>query len=191
VLRGSAESLSAAAEDFPGDGQKGAGTAVPFGHAVEAEAGGREIGGRRSETGDRRPEGGTEGFDAGLGGFEPRNDAFFEEAGDEEFHLELGGVEGLAGAVVAFFDHGAESFELAQALANGALAHVEAAGDFFHAERLLVGEEETVDLSVGLGVPEQFGEVGEDLDKAGFVISREEGAWSVERARRRGRGFEI
>ena len=97
----------------------------------------------------------------------------------------------MAGTVVLFFDDGAEGFELAQALADGALAHVEAPGDFFHAERLFVGEEETVDLSVGLGIAEQFGEVGEDLDKAGFVISREEGAWSVERARRRGRGFEI
>jgi hypothetical protein len=31
--------FSAAAEDFSGDGQNGAGAAVPFGDAVEAEAG--------------------------------------------------------------------------------------------------------------------------------------------------------
>ena len=46
-------------------------------------------------------------------------------------------------------------------------------------------------FGLGDGRKRSYREVGEDLDKAGFVISREEGAWSVERARRRGRGFEI
>jgi len=35
---------SAAAEDFPGEGQNGAGAAVPFGDAVETEAGGGGVG---------------------------------------------------------------------------------------------------------------------------------------------------
>jgi len=40
VLRVGAESSLAAAEDLAGNGQKSAGAAVPFGHAVEAEGGG-------------------------------------------------------------------------------------------------------------------------------------------------------
>lgn len=43
VLRGCAENLLSAAEDFAGYGQNGAGAAVPFGYAVEAEAGGRGV----------------------------------------------------------------------------------------------------------------------------------------------------
>jgi hypothetical protein len=128
----------------------------------------------------------AEGFDAGFGGFESGDDAFFEEAGDEEFHLELGGVEGLAGAVVALFDHSAEGFELAEALASGALADVETLGDLFHRHWRFAGEKEAVDLSVGFGVAEEFGEVCEDVDEAGFVISREHGARSRERTLRLG-----
>jgi hypothetical protein len=111
-----------------------------------------------------RVEGGAQGFDAGLGGFEAGDDAFFQETGDEELHLELGGVEGLAGAVVLFFDHGAEGFELAEALADGALADVESPGDVFHRHGRFAGEEEAVDLSVGFGVAEEFGQIGEDFD---------------------------
>jgi hypothetical protein len=33
-------------------------------------------------------------------------------------------------------------------------------------------------LSVGFGVAEELGEVGEYFDKAGFVISGEHGGWS-------------
>jgi hypothetical protein len=128
-----------------------------------------------------RVESGAEGFDAGLGGFEAGDNTFFEEAGDEEFHLELGGVEGLAGAVVALFDHGTESFELAESLTDGALADVQALCDVFHGHGRFAGEKETVDLSVGFRVTEEFGEVGEDVDEAGFVISREHGARSRER----------
>ena len=36
-----------------------------------------------------------------------------------------------------------------------------------------MGEEEAVDLSVRLRVAEEFGEVGEDVDEAGFIISGE------------------
>lgn len=116
-----------------------------------------------------RVEGGAEGFDAGLRGFEARDDAFFEESGDEELHFKLRRVEGLAGSVVALFDHGAEGFELAQALADRALADVETAGDFLHAQRFFVSKEESVDLSVRFGIPEQLGEVGEDFDEARLV----------------------
>jgi len=173
--------LSAAAEDFSRDGQNGAGAAMPVGDAVEAEAGGGQRRGHRAKGGGGSGEGLAEGFDAGLGGFEAGDDAFFEEAGDEEFHLELGGVEGLAGAVVALFDHSAEGFELAEALAGGALADVETLGDLFHGHGHFAGEKEAVDLSVGFGVAEEFGEVGEDVDEAGFVISSEHGARSRER----------
>ena len=116
-----------------------------------------------------RVERGAEGFDAGFGGFEARDDAFFEEAGDEELHFKFRRVEGLAGAVVALFDHGAEGFELTQSLADRALADVETAGNFLHAQRFFVSKEESVDLSVRFGVAEKLGEVGEDFDEARLV----------------------
>ena len=117
-------------------------------------------------------------FDAGLGGFEAGDDALFKEAGYEELHFKLRRVEGLAGSVVAFFDHGAEGFELAESLTGGALADVETLGDLFHRYGLFAGEKEAVDLPVGFGVAEEFGEVGEYFDKTGFVISWEHGGWS-------------
>ena len=110
-----------------------------------------------------------QGFDAGLGGFESGDDAFFEKAGDEEFHLELRGVTGLAGAVGLFFHHGSEGLELAESLAGGALADVQTPQDVLHAERLLAGKKQTIDLSVGLGVAEEFGQVGENGDEAFLV----------------------
>jgi len=184
-----AQKLSAAAEDFAGDGQKGAGAAVPFGHAIEAEAGGGEGRGRQGGNLSLRfewvgGEGGAEGFDAGFGRFEAGNNAFFEKPGNEQLHLQLGRVESLAGSVVALFDDGAERFQLPQPLADRALANVETPGDFFHAQRILTGEKETVDLTVRLWIAEQLGEVGENIDKARFVVGGECGAWS------RGRVFE-
>ena len=128
-----------------------------------------------------RVERSAEGFDAGFGRFEAGNNAFLEKAGDEELHFELRGVKGLAGSIVALFDDGAEGFELAQSLTDRALADIETLGDFFHAQRILIGEKETVDLTVRLRITEQLGEVGENIDKARLVVSRERGAWSRER----------
>jgi hypothetical protein len=42
------------------------------------------------------------------------------------------------------------------------------------------GEKDAVDLSVGFGVAEKLGEVGEDFDQARLVISGEHGAGSLE-----------
>ena len=128
-----------------------------------------------------RVEGGAEGFDPGFSRFKAGDDALFEEAGDEELHLELGGVEGLAGAVVAFFNHGAEGFELAQALTDGALADLETLRDLLHGQGLLVGEEKSEDFAIRLRVAEKFSQVGEDGYQAGFVISGEDGAGGRER----------
>ena len=125
-----------------------------------------------------RVESDAEGFDAGLGGFEAGDDALFKEAGYEELHFKLRRVEGLAGSVVALFDHGTESFELAESLTGRALADAQALRDVFHGHGCFAGEEEAVDLSVGFRVAEEFGEVGEYFDEAGFVISGEHGGLS-------------
>jgi hypothetical protein len=44
------------------------------------------------------------------------------------------------------------------------LADVESPGDVFHRHGRFAGEEEAVDLSVGFGVAEEFGQIGEDFD---------------------------
>jgi len=142
---------------------------MPLGHAIEAEAHGGQ--GRRLGAGSGL-EGRAQFLDMGFGRFEAGDNAFFEETGDEQLHLELGRVERLAGSVVALFDDGAEGFQLSQTLTDRALAHVETPGNFLHAQRILAGEEETVDLAVRLWITEQLGEVGENLDKARLVVSR-------------------
>ena len=62
---------------------------------------------------------------------------------------------------------------LNSSVTGGALADVETLGDLFHGHGRFTGEKEAVDLSVGFGVAEEFGEVCEDVDEAGFVRSRE------------------
>jgi len=84
-----------------------------------------------------------------LGGFQPRNDAFFQEAGDEHTHLEFGAVGGGTGSGHGFAGDSSKGFKDAQTLADGTLAHPGAGADDIDVQRLVAGEEQAVQDAVG------------------------------------------
>jgi hypothetical protein len=80
--------------------------------------------------------------------------------------LVFGAVAGGAFAVGKMAFDGAEFFEGAESLADGAFADVEALGDVVHGEGVDGAEEESVDGADGAGVAEEVGKVGKDVDEA-------------------------
>jgi len=135
---------------------------VPLGDALEAElVVGAVLRGQAGQEGLERGELGFAGVDAG-------EQALADEAGNEKFQLELGGVGGGACAGVAL--DGSQRLQCAEALARGALADAESCGDVIHRQRFGRGEEYAVDLAVGAGVAEEIGQLGKDLDERVFKV---------------------
>lgn len=104
----------------------------------------------------------------GFAGVEAREQALADEAGNEDFQLELCGVGGCACAGVAL--DGSQRLQGAQALACGAFADVESRGDVVHRQRFGRGEEYAVDLAMGAGVAEEICQLGKDLDERVFEV---------------------
>jgi hypothetical protein len=159
-LRGSAESDSAGAEDFAGEGEEGAGFVVPLDGAFEAP------GGFFGFRGGHFLQESFQAEEAGAAGFEAGQEALADEAGEEGLQLVFGAVAGGAFAVGKMPFDGAEFFEGAEALADGAFADVEALGNVVHGEGVDGAEEESVDGADGTGVAEEVGKVGKDVDES-------------------------
>jgi hypothetical protein len=154
------ESDSAGAEDFAGEGEEGAGFVVPLDGAFEAPGGfAGLVGGHVLQESFQAEEAGAAGFEAGQ-------EALADEAGEEGLQLVFGVVTGGAFAVGKVTFDGAEFFEGAESLADGAFADVEALGNVVHGEGVDGAKEESVNGTDGTGVAEEVGEVGEDVDKA-------------------------
>ena len=149
-------------EEFLGQWEETEGAVVPLGDALEAElVVGAVLGGQAGQEGLERGELGFAGVDAG-------EQALADEAGNEEFQLELCGVGGGACAGVAL--DGSERLQCTEALACGALADAESCGDVIHRQRLGRGEEYAINLAVGAGVAEKIGQLGKDLDERVFKV---------------------
>lgn len=103
-------------------------------------------------------------FERALAVFQAGDEALFDEAINERLELQAGGVEGKASA--GFPLNGAEAFQGAESETDGSEADAHTVGDFLHGERGCGAEKESVDLTVGTGIPKEVGQLGEDLDEA-------------------------
>jgi len=152
--------FSAGAEDFAGEGEEGAGFVVPLDGTFEAP------GGFAGFRGGHFFKEGFQAEKAGAAGFEAGQEALTDKAGEEGFQLVFGTVAGGAFAVGKMSFDGAEFFESAESLADGAFADVEAPGNVVHGEGVDGAEEESVDSADGAWVAEEVGKVGKDVNEA-------------------------
>lgn len=154
--------LRGGVEEFLGEREEAEGAVVPLGDALEAElVVGAVLLGQAGQEGLERGELGFARVDAG-------EQALADEAGNEEFQLELCGIGGGARAGVAL--DGSQRLQCAEALARGAFADAELRGDVIHRQRLGRGEEYAVDLTVGTGIAEEIGQLGKDLNERVFKV---------------------
>ena len=138
------------------------GAVVPLGDTLEAELVVRAVlGGTSREQGLERGELSFAGVEAG-------HQALADEAGYEDFQLELRRVGGCARAGIAL--DGSERFQSAQALARGSFADAESRSDVIHRQWLWRGEKKAVNLAMGAGVAEEIGQFGKNLDERVFEL---------------------
>jgi hypothetical protein len=149
-------------EEFLSEREEAQSSVVPLGDALEAELVVRAVlDGQAGKKGLERGELGFAEVEAGQ-------QALADEAGNEDFQLELGCVGGGACAGVAL--DGSQRLQCAKALARGSFADAKARGDVIHRQRLGRGKEYAVDLTVGAGIAEEIGQLGKDLDERVFEV---------------------